>query len=266
LQDLQDHLESFKTLMYLQGILEEIMCKAFPTTLKELARVWFSKLTLNSVSTFKKLSGHFVTHFIRGQRHRRSSTAILSITQREDESLRSYETCFNKEALLIDEANDKIHVIAFTRGLRPGEFLFSLYKNDSKMMVETLYKATKYMNAEDAMIARGDKPKKRQKQDDHHPDWGRKFSWMSKRRDKRRSKPPLGRTTNFTPLNTPLGQVLMQIRDDATLTWSDKLKGNWSKRPRNKYYHFHQDHGHDTSECYNLKQHIEAFIKQEKLQ
>ena len=51
-----DHLESFKTLMHLQGVVDEIMCKAFPTTLKGPARIWFSKLTPNSISTFKELS------------------------------------------------------------------------------------------------------------------------------------------------------------------------------------------------------------------
>ena len=56
-------------------------------------------------------------------------------------------------AFLIDEADNKVLVTAFTHGLRSGEFLFSLYKNDPKMMAETLNKATKYMNAEDAMIA-----------------------------------------------------------------------------------------------------------------
>ena len=34
-----DHLESFKTLMYLQGVPDEIMCRAFPTTLKGSARI-----------------------------------------------------------------------------------------------------------------------------------------------------------------------------------------------------------------------------------
>ena len=51
-----DHLESFKTLIHLQGVVDEIMCKAFPTTLKGPARIWFSKLTPNSISTFKELS------------------------------------------------------------------------------------------------------------------------------------------------------------------------------------------------------------------
>ena len=52
----------------------------------------------------------------------------MSIKQREDEMLRSYITCFNKEALSIDEADDKILVAAFTNGLQKGKFLFSLYK------------------------------------------------------------------------------------------------------------------------------------------
>ena len=93
------------------------MCQAFLTTLKGPIRVGFSKLTPNIVSTFKELSEHFLTHFIEGQRHKRSPVAILSITQWEDESLRSYVTHFNKEALLIDKADVNVLVTAFTHGL-----------------------------------------------------------------------------------------------------------------------------------------------------
>ena len=62
-------------------------------------------------------------------------------------------TRFNKEGLFIDETNDKVWVTAFTNKLQFREFLSSIYKNDLKMMVDMLYKATKYMNAKDAMIA-----------------------------------------------------------------------------------------------------------------
>ena len=37
-KDPLDHLESFKTLMHLQRIPDEIMCRVFPTTLNEPAR------------------------------------------------------------------------------------------------------------------------------------------------------------------------------------------------------------------------------------
>ena len=65
-QDPPNHLESFKTLKHLEGVLDEIMYRAFTTTLKGLARVWFNKLAPNTIFTFKELSGHFVTHFIGG--------------------------------------------------------------------------------------------------------------------------------------------------------------------------------------------------------
>ena len=38
-KDPLDYLEFFKTLMHLQGVVDKIMCRAFPTTLKGLARV-----------------------------------------------------------------------------------------------------------------------------------------------------------------------------------------------------------------------------------
>ena len=149
-KDPLDHLETFKTLTHLQGVANEIMCRAFPTMLKGAARIWFNRLTPNSISTFKELSTQFTTHFIGGHRYKKSTACLMSIKQREDETLKSYISHFNKEALSIDEADNKILVVAFTNRLRNGKFLFSLYKNDPKTMSEVLYRTTKYMNAEDA--------------------------------------------------------------------------------------------------------------------
>ena len=77
--------------------------------------------------------------------------------------MRSYITRFNNEALSIDEADDKILVAAFTNGLRKGKFLFSLYKNNLKTISDVLYRATKYMNAKDALLAQEKKPRKRER-------------------------------------------------------------------------------------------------------
>ena len=167
-----DHLESFKTLMHLQGIPDEIMCRAFPTMLKGLARIWFSRLTPNSISSFKELSAQFALHFIGGHRYKKFTACLMNIKQREDETLKSYITHFNKEALSIDEANDKILIVAFTNGLQKRKFLFSLYKNDPNTMSDVLYRATKYMNAEDALLAQEEKPRKRERQEDTRQDRG----------------------------------------------------------------------------------------------
>ena len=133
-------------------------------------------------------------------------------------------------------------------------------------MSEVLYRATKYMNTEDALLAKEEKPRKRERLEDTQQDQGRKKPRTGDRRDERHPKPPGGRFTNFTPLNAPLDQVLMQIKDEGTLTFLGKLKSDPTKRSRNKYYRFHHDHGHDTADCYDLKQQIEALIKEGKLQ
>ncbi|XP_065627769.1 uncharacterized protein LOC136066808 [Quercus suber] len=190
----------------------------------------------------------------------------MSIRQREDETLRAYITRFNKETLSIDEADDKILVAAFTNGLQKGKFLFSLYKNDPKTMSEVLYRATKYMNAEDTLLPREEKPRKRERQGDAWQNQGQKRPRTGDRRNERRPKPQGGRFTSFTPLNAPIDQVLMQMKDEGALIFPRKLKSDPNKRPRDKYCRFHHDHGHDTANCYNLKQQIEALIRQGKLQ
>ena len=157
-------------------------------------------------------------------------------------------------------------VAAFTNGLQKGKFLFSLYKNDPKTMSEVLYKATKYINAKDALLAKEEKPRKRERLEDTWQDQGRKKPRTGDRQDERRSKPLGGRFTNFTPLNAPLDQVLMQIKDKRTLMFPGKLKSDPTKRSRNKYCRFHRDHGHDMADCYDLKRQIEALIREGKLQ
>lgn len=88
-----------------------------------------------------------------------------------------------------------------------------------------LYKATKYKYAEDANIAWGCKGKKRDNQDDARLDRRRKSTWTNEKREDSRSR-PVGRTISFTPLNAPLEQVFMQVKDDPTLKWPDKLKSD----------------------------------------
>ncbi|XP_075633720.1 uncharacterized protein LOC142606221 [Castanea sativa] len=252
--------------MHLQGVPDEIMCKSFPTTLKGLARIWYSRLTPNSISTFKELGAQFVSHFIGGHRYKKSTAYLMSIRQRKDETLRSYISRFNKDVLSIDEANDKILVVVFTNKLRKGKFLFSLYKNDPKTMSDVLYRATKYMNAEDAPLAREEKPRKKERQEDTRVDRGQKMARTGERRENRRSKTPTGKFTSFTLLIALINQVLMQIKDEGSLTSPSKLKGDPNRRSKDKYWRFHRDHGQDTTDCYDLKQEIEALIRQGKLQ
>ena len=136
-------------------------------------------------------------------------------------------------------------------------------------MAELIHSAQNFMNAEDAIIAKKRKRSKRlDANPNRHSEQGPrpKKGRMVERKDRDSKK--LGSSAQnqqYSPLNVPLEQVLMQIKDDPSLKWPEKMKGDPNKRNRNKYCRFHRDHGHDTDECFDLKQQIENLIRQGKL-
>jgi len=130
------------------------MCRVFPTTLKGPARVWFSKVPPNTVNSFEKLSKLFINNFIGGQRHKCFSSSLLTIEQRNNESLRSLITHFNREALMVDEMDDKLLLAAFHNGVSSYLFIHKLYDQEPQTMVELVHSAQNFMNAEDAIIAK----------------------------------------------------------------------------------------------------------------
>ena len=79
LKDPQDHLNSFKMTLGLQQPPDEILCHSFPTTLKGVAREWFTKLPTSLVDNFEQLSNAFLRHFIRGQCPKRPTDYLLTI-------------------------------------------------------------------------------------------------------------------------------------------------------------------------------------------
>ena len=70
--------------------------------------MWFSKLPTLSIDSFKQLGNSFECHFVSGQHLKRSVDHLLTIKQREKETLRSYVKRFTKEIMEIDEADDKV--------------------------------------------------------------------------------------------------------------------------------------------------------------
>ena len=126
-RDPYDHIATFKTTMHLQVVPDEIMCRAFPTTLKGPTRVWFSKLPPNTITSFQELSKLFINNFVGGQRQKHSLSSVLNIKQGENESLRTFISHFNREALLVDEMDDKILLVAFYNGVSSDLFIHKLY-------------------------------------------------------------------------------------------------------------------------------------------
>ena len=153
--------------------------------------------------------------------------------------------------------DDKLLLAAFHNGVNSDLFIHKLYEKEPQSMAELIHSAQNFMNAEDAIIAKKRKRSERiegnpsrQSEQDPRPKKGR--TKERKDRDTKKSGPS-SRNQQYTPLNVPLEQVLMQIKDDPSLKWPEKMKGDPNKRNRSKYCRFHRDHGHDTDECFDLK-------------
>ena len=115
-----------------------------------------------TIANFKQLNKGFVRHFIGRQRHKKPTRHLLNIRQAKGESLRQYVTCLNKELLQVDEAKDQVILTTFYAGLLPRDFFSSITKSLPETVVELLHQAQKYMNAEDAVTAKGVMSKRKQ--------------------------------------------------------------------------------------------------------
>ena len=96
----------------------------------------------------------FVNNFIVGQRHKRSLSNLLTIEQEENESLLSFITRFNKEALTVNEMDNKLMLTTFHNGVSSDLFIHKLYDQEPQIMAELIHSTQNFMNAEDAIIAK----------------------------------------------------------------------------------------------------------------
>ena len=134
--DLVDHLNTYKNQMELHGYQDPVRCRAFTITLKGPTLAWFNRLLPSSVSLFKELSIAFISHFIGARTYRKPSYHLLTIKQSPQESLRSYVQRFNAESLKVDIPDEKFSITAFIVGLgvQSKDLVFSISKNPQASM------------------------------------------------------------------------------------------------------------------------------------
>lgn len=85
------HVETFQNLMLLQGVLNEIMCKVFLTTLSGLDRTWYKKLPQGSIRDFTAFAYKFVLYFQGAKPSIKDPSSLQYIKQ---EPLYEYVKCY----------------------------------------------------------------------------------------------------------------------------------------------------------------------------
>ena len=72
--------------------------------------------------------------------------------------------------------------------------------------------------------------------------------------DSRAPRVPQSRYSGYTPLSVLREQLLMQIRDLDLLRKPKEIRTAPNQRDRSKYCRYHKDHGHNTNDCFDLKE------------
>ena len=74
-------------------------------------------------------------------------------------------------------------------------------------------------------------------------------------------KPLASRFNSYTPLNTSKKEILMQVEGKNLLWNPEPMRAPVEQRNISKYCKFHKDRGHDTRECFQLRDQIEGLIQ-----
>ena len=63
----------------------------------------------------------------------------------------------------------------------------------------------------------------------------------------------------------PVHQVLEKIKNESFFKWPNKMAGDPMKRNQNLYCQYHQEPGHTTEDCRNLRYHLDQLVREGKL-
>ncbi|KAL8497648.1 hypothetical protein ACS0TY_021111 [Phlomoides rotata] len=177
--------------------------------------------------------------------------------QGEPESLRAFLKRFNQAALEVPTTSPEVKINALTNSLRDGDLFSSLAKKYVHTFDELLKRAEKYVTLEEVR-----KEKNAEAKSSAHDK-----NKESKRNNTGLDLPKLGKTgprvryKKYIPLKLEPAEVL------EIAIGHPELKFPWSrsKRPTKPKSdlscHFHNDYGHDTNQCFHLKDEIERLIQ-----
>ena len=95
---------------------------------------------------------------------------------------------------------------------------------------------------------------------DHQKDEKGQKEYPREGRGNARANKFQGRYNHYTPLTGDQEEILSVVEDKGLAKYPRQQSAN-ARRDTTKYYRFHKDHGHETSKCFQLRDHIESLIR-----
>ncbi|XP_025640845.1 uncharacterized protein [Arachis hypogaea] len=263
----QEHLTAFEARMNLEGVGDEVRCRAFPVTLAGPEIRWFNNLPQGSVTRFSDISRAFLAQFTTRIAKTKHPINLLGVTQRSGEPTKKYLDRFNDECLEIDRLTNSVASLCLTNGLLNEDFRKHLTTKPVWTMQEIQCVAREYINDEEvSQVVAANKQQPSYNQTRHHGSGEREKEHA---RDGGPSKTPrpfprVGKFTNYTPLTAPIMEVYQQIVEKGILSKPRPLKERTGEN-RSLYCDYHKGYRHKTQDCFDLKDALEQAIRDAKL-
>ncbi|XP_052113192.1 uncharacterized protein LOC127744804 [Arachis duranensis] len=266
-QDPLEHLTAFEARMNLEGVGDEVRCRAFPVTLAGPAIRWFNGLPQGFIYSFSDISRAFLAQFTTRIAKAKHPINLLGITQRQGEPTRKYLDRFNNECLEIDGLTNSVASLCLTNGLLNENFRKHLTTKPVWMMHEIQTVAKEYINDEE--VSRVVAANKRQSGYSQARQQGNGERAKEQAREEAPSKAPMpfprvGKFANYTPLTLPIVEVYQQIAEKGILPKPRPLKDRTGGN-KNLYCDYHKGYGHQTQDCFDLRDALEQAIREGKL-
>ena len=113
------HLQRYTQHMLMSGATEGVLCKCFLLFLADLVTSWFCHLPQGSISSWEMLKEKFISQFRIHVEQPKDAYSLSSVKQKPGEKLQQYLTRFNAAAAAVQDADEKLILMALCSGVHP---------------------------------------------------------------------------------------------------------------------------------------------------
>ncbi|GJR58017.1 reverse transcriptase domain-containing protein [Tanacetum coccineum] len=213
--------------------------------------------SLKSIDGYKGLKAAFLAYFMQQKKYVKDPVEIHNIKQRDGETIEEFMERFKIETGRMKGAPECMRISGFMHGVNNPELTKRLNEHVPKTVEEMMTATTAFIRGETAAASKKKvhTPWKSQDQSKRH---------TSERRSDFRNQPKDGRGSNkFTPLTRTPKEIF--AAESGKFKPPPPMVTPVEKRSSNKFCEFHNDKGHNTDECVQLRKQIEELVRAGKL-
>ncbi|GJU49194.1 reverse transcriptase domain-containing protein, partial [Tanacetum coccineum] len=189
--DPEDHLKLFQASAKTDRWAMPTWCHMFNSTLTGNARVWFDKLSRESIDSYEDLRTAFRENYLQHTKHIKDPVEIHHIKQIDGESTKDFMERYKAEILDVEGAPECMKISGFMHGITHPELIKRLYEKIPRSMDEMYRVTTSFLQWEVAAFSHTPAPWKQ-------PEGGNKPNFKKGLKNKQRSDRKPDRSLSHT--------------------------------------------------------------------